>query len=76
MEVTRLQGKTHIGSYVVNVTVDGGKIKSIDISGKANKSIEYLCKILGNSRTSHCKDGIDAIKLTMIKKLEYAGEIK
>lgn len=74
-EVTRLQGKTMLGTYVVSVFVDGGKIDKIETSGtNPHKDVSEICKFFKTRHTSLVNDTIKAIKLTMAKHGEYRGE--
>lgn len=73
-DVTRLQGKTHFGSYVVSVFVENEKLSKIEINGKPHKDVTDLCETLSRTHTNLTADSIKAIKLTMAKHCEYYGE--
>jgi hypothetical protein len=73
-QVTRLQGKTHFGTYIVSVFVEEDKISRIDVNGKPHKSVSELCTMLSRSHTKLYADSIKAIKITMAKHMEYQGE--
>ena len=73
-QVTRLQGKTHFGTYIVSVFVEEEKISRIDVNGKPHKSVSELCTMLSHSHTKLYADSIKAIKITMAKHMEYQGE--
>lgn len=72
-EITRLKGKTSLGTYVVSVHVTEQKIDKIEINGKPHKSVTELCETLARAHTSLCSDSIKAIKFTMAKHNEYQG---
>ena len=72
-QVTRLQGKTHFGTYIVSVFVEEEKISRIDVNGKPHKSVTELCETRARAHTSLCSDSIKAIKFTMAKHNEYQG---
>ena len=72
--VTRLQGKTHFGSYVVSIFVESEKLSKIEISGKPHKNVTELCETRARTHTTLTADSIKAIKLTMAKHCEYYGE--
>lgn len=73
-EVTRLQGKTMFGTYVVSVFVENEKLDRIEIAGRPHNSVTELCNSLSKTHTRLCADTIMAIKLTMAKHCEYYGE--
>lgn len=73
-DVTRLQGKTHFGSYVVSIFVESEKLSKIEINGKPHKDVTDLCETLSRTHTNLTADSIKAIKLTMAKHCEYYGE--
>ena len=75
-EVTRLQGKTLFGTYVVSVLVEDKKISRIYVNCRPHKSVSELCTTLSRSHTRLCADSIKAIKITMAKHMEYKGEIQ
>ena len=73
-EVTRLQGKTMLGTYVVSVFVNGGKIERIETNGRTpDKNVTDICQYFAKSHTRLVGDSIKAIKLTMAKHGEYRG---
>lgn len=75
MNVTRLQGKTMAGTYVVSVFVDGGKISKIETVGRTpHKDVSETCDFFARSHTRLCSESVQAIKLTMAKHGEYRGE--
>lgn len=74
-EVTRLQGRTHFGTYVVSVFVENDKLDKIEVMGKPHKSVAEICNMIGKTHTKLCNESIKAIKLTMAKHSEYYGEI-
>lgn len=73
-EVTRLQGKTLFGTYVVSIFVTNERLDKIEVAGTPHRSVSDLCKTLGKTKTRLCDDSIKAIKLTMAKHCEYYGE--
>ena len=75
-QVTRLQGKTMLGTYVVSVFVESGKIDHIETSGRTPH--DDVIDICGSFTKIHAKlvyDSIKAIKLVMAKHGEYRGVI-
>lgn len=73
-EVTRLQGKTMLGTYVVSVFVEGGKIDRIETNGHIpHDDVIDLCGYLSKIHAKLVYDSIKAIKLTMAKHGEYRG---
>lgn len=75
MTVTRLQGKTSFGTYVVSVFVDGGKISRIETIGRMpHKSVSETCDFFARSHTRLCNETVKAIKIAMAKHGEYRGE--
>lgn len=73
-EVTRLQGKTMLGTYVVSVFVEGGKIDHIETNGHTpHDDVIDLCGYLTKIHAKLVYDSIKAIKLTMAKHGEYRG---
>ncbi len=73
-EVTRLQGKTMLGTYVVSVFVNGGKIERIETNGRnPHGDVLNICGYLAKIHAKLVHDSIKAIKLTMAKHGEYRG---
>lgn len=72
--VTRLQGQTHFGSYVVGIFVEDGRISKVEINGHPHKDVTAICETIGKSKTKLTADSIKAIKITMAKHMEYKGE--
>jgi len=73
-EVTRLQGKTMLGTYVVSVFVEGGKIDHIETNGRTpHKDVLEICGYFERNHAKLVHDSIKAIKLTMAKHGEYRG---
>lgn len=73
-DVTRLQGQTHFGSYIVGIFVENGRVNKIEISGRPHKEVTEICNAIANSKTKLVDDSIKAIKFTMTKHFEYKGE--
>lgn len=73
-DVTRLQGQTHFGSYVVGIFVENGRVSKIEINGHPHKKVAEICETIEKSKTKLFADSIKAIKITMAKHLEYKGE--
>lgn len=77
MDVTRLQGKTIQGTYVVSIFVEDGKINKVETCGKnPHRSVTDLCTYLSNSHTKLCDESIMAIKVKMLQHGEYRGFAK
>ena len=77
MDVTRLQGKTIQGTYVVSIFVEDGKISKVETNGKnPHRSVTELCDYLSKSHTKLCNESIAAIKVTMLQHGEYRGFAK
>jgi len=73
-EVTRLQGKTMLGTYVVTVFVESGKIDRIEMNGRTpHKDVLEICGYFERNHAKLVHDSIKAIKLTMAKHGEYRG---
>lgn len=73
-EVTRLQGKTLQGTYVVSVFVNNGKIDKIETNGHTpHKDVTDLCGYFAKTHATLVSDSIKAIKLAMAKHGEYRG---
>lgn len=73
-EVTRLQGKTMLGTYVVSVFVNGGKIDHIETIGRnPHDDVIDICGYLTKIHAKLVYDSIKAIKLTMARHGEYRG---
>ena len=74
MSITRLQGKTTLGTYVVSVFVDNGKISKVETIGKQpHRDVTDICGYFAKIHAKLVYDSIKAIKLTMIKHGEYRG---
>jgi len=76
MEVTRLKGATRFGTYVVSVFEDGGKVTEVKVSGKPHPDVTDICQFVEHSKTRLVADSVQAIKITMLRHLEYKGFVK
>ena len=76
MEVTRLKGATRFGTYVVSVFTDGGKVTEVKVSGKPHPEVTDICQFVERSKTRLVTDSVQAIKITMLRHLEYKGFVK
>lgn len=76
MEVTRLKGATKFGTYVVSVFTDGGKVTKVEIGGKPHPDVTDICQFVERSKTRLVTDSVQAIKITMLRHLEYKGFVK
>ena len=76
MNVTRLKGATRFGTYVVSVFEDSGKVAEVKVSGKPHPEVTDICQFVERSKTRLVTDSVQAIKITMLKHLEYKGLAK
>lgn len=75
-KVTRLQGKTFLGTYVVSVFIDGEKIDRIETSGRTpHKDVTETCEYFARNHAKLVGDSVKAIKLAMAKHGEYRGVV-
>lgn len=75
MEVRRLKGQTLQGTYVVSITIDGGRMRGVSIMGKACKTVKATCEWMNNIKSTRVVELVNALKLDMIRNGEYRGEI-
>lgn len=76
MEVTRLKGETRFGTYTVSVFTDQKRITEVKVMGKPHPDVTDICKFIERTKTKMIADSVQAIKITMLRHLEYKGIVK
>lgn len=76
MEVTRLKGATRFGTYVVSVITDQKKVTEVKVMGKPHPDVTSICQFIERTKTRLVADSVLAIKITMLKHLEYKGIVR
>ena len=74
MDVRRLKGQTIRGTYIVSIVIDGERIQSVSIMGKACKTVTETAKWMNEIKSKRIVELVNALKIDMIRNGEYRGE--
>lgn len=72
-----LHGKSYNGTpYAVNIQVDGGKVKTIVLSGRPCKPVKDIVEDFTNMNANAAENVINTIRLKMLQHNEYVQTVR